>query len=115
MSSRLRLSCCSRRGLSNRLGSARIVTFSQTRRVKFSIKHKVPYGFEMAVVGGAAQLGRWVPEEGLSLKWHEGDVWQTEVDLAFQNDALSTARTGNNGSKPSSEGIEENTRRVDSG
>ena len=64
-------------------GSLHIAKKDATKNVKvaFAIHTKVTYGHEIAIVGGAKELGGWNPDDAIPLKWEKGDVWKAEVEM----------------------------------
>ena len=50
-------------------------------RIIFSIKYDSFFGEEVAVLGSISKLGFWKLDEGLHLKWNEGNIWKGEINL----------------------------------
>lgn len=51
----------------------------KSTKVLFTIKQRVEFGKQIAVVGSTPSLGSWDPTAGLTLQWREGDTWQSEA------------------------------------
>ena len=49
--------------------------------VAFNIHKRIPFGHEIAVVGGAKEFGAWNVDDAMPLRWSEGDVWKGETEL----------------------------------
>ena len=58
---------------------------SKNVKVAFGIHTKVMYGHEIAIVGGAKELGGWNADDALPLKWEKGDVWKAEVEMTSED------------------------------
>ena len=52
-------------------------------KVNFAIKLKGNYGDQVCVVGNTSKLGRWKGQDGVYLKWSEGDVWKGSVEMNY--------------------------------
>ena len=49
--------------------------------VNFEIEKKTAFGSVVKVVGGSDKLGRWNANDGVALRWSEGDVWKGSVEV----------------------------------
>lgn len=49
--------------------------------VKFQIKKQVEWGDKLCLVGNHKVLGRWEADNGVELRWNDGDVWTANVKL----------------------------------
>lgn len=70
----------------SRSSSLRVYAFAPSdgaRKVaKITIKQKIAFGQQLAIVGNTQALGNWDPVNSLYLKWNEGDEWTTDLDLS---------------------------------
>lgn len=55
--------------------------------VTFALHASLNFGASLAVVGSAASLGAWSPENAAALTWTEGDVWVGSVAVAPSGEA----------------------------
>lgn len=58
-----------------------VVQAAQTVPVTVLIKKQVEFGETMKLVGNQSFLGDWDVNNGPSLKWTEGHVWETKLDV----------------------------------
>lgn len=54
---------------------------ANTKKVKFSVKQRIDFGKQIAVVGSKPALGSWDPAAGVHLSWNEDDVWAADVQV----------------------------------
>ncbi len=54
---------------------------SDTVKIEFEIKQKLRYGEQLVVCGNSNKMGRWNPNDGVHLKWSDGDVWKGSVEV----------------------------------
>ncbi|EGG19084.1 kin17-like protein [Cavenderia fasciculata] len=50
-------------------------------KVRFWLKHHVPFGQQIRVTGSCDQLGNWDPQKSFPLKFSQGDTWEGEIIL----------------------------------
>ena len=50
-------------------------------KIEFEIKQKLRYGEQLVVCGNSDKMGRWKPNDGVHLKWSDGDVWKGSVEV----------------------------------
>ena len=72
-------------------GSLNITKKDAKKNVTVAFKiHKVMYGHEIAVVGGAEEFGAWNPDDAMPLKWTKGDIWEGEAEMTCRAARWST-------------------------
>jgi Starch binding domain len=59
-------------------------------QVQWSVKYKASYGDRLHVVGDHEVLGKWKAQEGVKMRWVEGDIWKAEQVLSLDPGALSS-------------------------
>lgn len=47
---------------------------------------QVDYGEKLRLVGNQPFLGNWDPTKGAKMTWSEGNLWQTNADIAIGTD-----------------------------
>uniref|UniRef100_A0A1D1YZV9 Glucoamylase n=1 Tax=Anthurium amnicola TaxID=1678845 RepID=A0A1D1YZV9_9ARAE len=66
-------------------GTAEVVTqtpdVSSTVHVKFVLQKSCKFGEQFLLVGEDQMLGSWNPPDATALKWSDGHVWITEMDM----------------------------------
>ena len=50
-------------------------------KIEFEIKQKLRYGEQLVVCGNSDKMGRWKPNDGVHLKWSDGDVWKGSIEV----------------------------------
>lgn len=43
--------------------------------LKFKLPYKATYGHRLCLVGSHEELGSWVVQQAVPMKWHTGNVW----------------------------------------
>lgn len=56
-------------------------TAAKTVKVMFSIPFKTTWGQCLYVTGNASDLGAWVMEKSVPMKWSDGDVWRAHIEV----------------------------------
>jgi len=60
-------------------------TDNTPRSVSLSLHFETQYGETVKVCGSAPELGSWDPEKAHTMRWHEGHLWATELQLDTAN------------------------------
>ena len=72
------------RGCPPRAASVVVRASNDVVDVRFRIHARVEFGDELVAVGNARALGAWRLDDGVRLRWTEGDVWVGEATVSME-------------------------------
>jgi hypothetical protein len=52
-------------------------------KVTFSLPYETRYGEEIHVVGNVKKLGQWRPRGAVEMRWTDGHIWVTTIEVEF--------------------------------